>query len=61
MYALGLLKVIGSINTSLTKQLLFNTNDASKRGPTSSLETTVLKNTNYSRDEFYRKALKREL
>ena len=48
-------------NTSLTKQLLFNTNDASKRGPTSTLETTVLKNTNYSRDEFYRKALKREV
>ena len=48
-------------NTSMTKKLLFNSNDASKPGRISTLETKVLMNENCTRDKFYRKALNREI
>ena len=47
-------------NSTLTKQLLFNSNKTTKRGKQSTLESTVLCDEQCSADEFYKKALKRE-
>ena len=48
-------------NTCMTKRLLFNSNEAAKTGRTSTLETTVLENEINTRDEFYRRALNRQI
>ena len=47
-------------NSTLTKKLLFNSNEASKPGRKSTLESRVLTNEQCTADEFYKKALKRE-
>ena len=48
-------------NTCMTKRLLFNSNEATKTGRTSTLERTVLENEMNTRDEFYRRALNRQI
>ena len=47
-------------NRSITKQLLFNCNEATKPGRKSTLESSVLNDEECTANEFYRKALKRE-
>ena len=47
-------------NKSLTKRLLFNSNEASKTGRRSTLETRVLTNEQCTPNTFYKKALKRQ-
>ena len=48
-------------NTCITKRLLFNSNDALKTGRIHTLETIVLATENNTPEEFYRRALNRQI
>ena len=48
-------------STRLTKRLLFNCNEGRKRGPQPTLEKSVLQTEQCTANEFYRKALNRDV
>ena len=52
--------LIRKSNNSIIKRLLFNTNEAKKRGPQINLEKTVLKKQGCTADEFYRDSMTRK-
>ena len=48
-------------NWALSKRLLFNDNKSRKPGPQTTLENMVLKAENSTSNDFYKKALNREI